>query len=168
MGDLTYGYDADGRRTSMGGSLARLGLPAADVLDGAVDTNNRLTQWGGKTFSYDANGNLIGDGTHSYQWDERDRLRSLSLGATPIAAFEYDATGRRTGKATSAGVTGFVYDGENFAQELLGTANTSGVKAQLLTGGIDETFLRIEGASKHSVLADGNNNTLRRRCPASC
>jgi hypothetical protein len=35
------------------------------------------------------------------------------------------------------------------------------VKAQLLTGGIDETFLRIEGASRHSVLADGNNNTVR-------
>jgi RHS repeat-associated protein len=35
------------------------------------------------------------------------------------------------------------------------------VKAQLLTGGIDETFLRIEGTSRHSVLADGNNNTVR-------
>jgi RHS repeat-associated protein len=30
------------------------------------------------------------------------------------------------------------------------------VKAQLLTGGIDETLLRIEGTSRHSVLADGN------------
>jgi RHS repeat-associated protein len=30
-----------------------------------------------------------------------------------------------------------------------------------LTGGIDETFLRIEGASRHSFLADGNNNTVR-------
>jgi RHS repeat-associated protein len=30
-----------------------------------------------------------------------------------------------------------------------------------LTGGIDETFLRIEGASRHSFLADGNNNNVR-------
>jgi hypothetical protein len=29
--------------------------------------NNRLTRWGGKTYSYDPNGNLLADGTHSYQ-----------------------------------------------------------------------------------------------------
>jgi len=123
--------------------------------------NNRLTRWGGKTYSYDPNGNLLADGTHSYQWNERNQLTGLSAGATSLASFSYDSLGRRSAKTVAGATTGFVYDGDTFVQELLGASSNSAVKAQLLTGGIDETFLRIEGASRHSVLADGNNNTVR-------
>jgi RHS repeat-associated protein len=123
--------------------------------------NNRMTRWGGKTYSYDPNGNLLADGTHSYQWNERNQLTGLSAGATSLASFSYDSLGRRSAKTVAGATTGFVYDGDTFVQELLGASSNSAVKAQLLTGGIDETFLRIEGASRHSVLADGNNNTVR-------
>ena len=123
--------------------------------------NSRLTRWGGKTYSYDPNGNLLADGTHSYQWNERNQLTGLSAGATSLASFSYDSLGRRSAKSVAGATTGFVYDGDIFVQELLGASSNSAVKAQLLTGGIDETFLRIEGASRHSVLADGNNNTVR-------
>jgi RHS repeat-associated protein len=123
--------------------------------------NNRLTRWGGKTYSYDPNGNLLADGTHSYQWSERNQLTGLSAGATSLASFSYDSLGRRSAKTVAGATTGFVYDGDTFVQELLGASSNSAVKAQLLTGGIDDTFLRIEGASRHSVLADGNNNTVR-------
>jgi RHS repeat-associated protein len=123
--------------------------------------NNRLTRWGGKTYSYDPNGNLLADGTHSYQWNERNQLTGLSAGATSLASFSYDSLGRRSAKTVAGATTGFVYDGDTFVQELLGASSNSAVKAQLLTGGIDETFLRIEGASRHSFLADGNNNTVR-------
>jgi RHS repeat-associated protein len=123
--------------------------------------NNRLTRWGGKTYSYDPNGNLLADGTHSYQWNERNQLTGLSAGATSLASFSYDSLGRRSAKTVAGATTGFVYDGDTFVQELLGASSNSAVKAQLLTGGIDETFLRIEGTSRHSVLADGNNNTVR-------
>jgi uncharacterized protein RhaS with RHS repeats len=33
IGDLLYGYDAAGRRTTVTGSLAQLSLPAADITD---------------------------------------------------------------------------------------------------------------------------------------
>ncbi|MCM0608476.1 MAG: hypothetical protein KA711_05680 [Ideonella sp. WA131b] len=125
------------------------------------DANNRLTRWGGKTYSYDPNGNLLADGTHSYQWNERNQLTGLSAGATSLASFSYDSLGRRSAKTVAGATTGFVYDGDTFVQELLGASSNSAVKAQLLTGGIDETFLRIEGTSRHSFLADGNNNTVR-------
>ena len=120
------------------------------------DANNRLTRWGGKTYSYDPNGNLLADGTHSYQWNERNQLTGLSAGATSLASFSYDSLGRRSAKTVAGATTGFVYDGDTFVQELLGASSNSAVKAQLLTGGIDETLLRIEGTSRHSVLADGN------------
>jgi YD repeat-containing protein len=125
------------------------------------EANNRLTRWGGKTYSYDPNGNLLADGTHSYQWNERNQLTGLSAGATSLASFSYDSLGRRSAKTVAGATTGFVYDGDTFVQELLGASSNSAVKAQLLTGGIDETFLRIEGTSRHSFLADGNNNTVR-------
>ena len=69
--------------------------------------------------------------------------------------------GRRSGKTIGGTTTGYVYDGDNFIQELNGTANTSTVKAQLITGGIDETFLREEGNNLHTLLSDANNNTIR-------
>jgi RHS repeat-associated protein len=166
IGDLTYGYDANGRRISVGGSLAKLNLPGSDVTDAQYDDNNRLTRWAGKTFTYDDNGNLTGDGTNTYQWDARNQLKTISAGATQIASFQYDAFGRRSGKTIGASTTGFVYGGldeANFVQELLGTSNTAGVKAMSLTAGIDETLLRTNanGSQRHSVLADGNNNTVR-------
>jgi RHS repeat-associated protein len=160
-GNLSYTYDLAGRRTSMGGTMAKADLPAANITDATYDANNRLTKWNGKTFTYDATGNLIADGTSAYQWDERGRLKGVTTGATGLGSFQYDSQGRRTGKTIGATTTGFLYDGANFVQELNGTSNTSTVRSQLLTGGIDETFLRIEGSSLQSFLADGNNNTIR-------
>jgi uncharacterized protein RhaS with RHS repeats len=43
--------------------------------------------------SYDANGNLTGDGTNTYTWDARNHLSAISGGST--ASFVYDAFGRR-------------------------------------------------------------------------
>lgn len=161
IGDLTYGYDAGGRRTTVGGSLARLNLPSADVTDPTYDAANRLTRWAGRTYTYDLNGSLIGDGVQAYQWNERNQLKGITTGATSMASFQYDAHGRRSGKTVGGATTGFVYDGDNFVQELLGTSNTAGIRAQLLTGGIDETFLRIQGSEHNSVFSDANNNTVR-------
>ncbi|WP_140630132.1 kelch repeat-containing protein [Methylibium rhizosphaerae] len=161
IGDLTYTYDANGRRTGAGGSLARLELPPADVTDAAYDVNNRLRQWAGRSYSYDDNGNLIADGVSAYQWDERNQLKGISTGASAMAAFQYDSQGRRSGKTINGATTGYVYDGDNFVQELLGTSNTAGVKAQLITGGIDQTFARLKDGQVHSFLTDGNNNTVR-------
>lgn len=52
IGDLIYAYGAAGRRTGATGSLARLTLPAADVLDASYNANNQLLTWRGKGYSY--------------------------------------------------------------------------------------------------------------------
>ena len=62
VGDLVYAYDATGRRSSVSGSLARTGLPAA-VTSATYDAANRLATWGSTTVGYDLNGNVVSEGS---------------------------------------------------------------------------------------------------------
>jgi RHS repeat-associated protein len=150
QGDLTYTYDAGGRRIATGGSLAQTDLPAT-VQTTAYDAANRLTNWNGATVATDANGSLTGDGTRSYQWDERNRLVQITEGATPIATFNYDAFNRRIGKSINGSSTGFLHDGWQIVQELNGATP----KANLLTGlNLDEVFRRTENGTTSDYLAD--------------
>jgi RHS repeat-associated protein len=184
IGDLSYTYDANGRRKSMGGSLARVAAPLAttNISTATYDANNRLTKWGGttattqSTLSYDNNGNLITDGTYTYTWNARNQLQTVSntTGGTVLANYSYDASGRRTSKAILSGTTttttGYAYDGANFVQELnrSGTPTspntTNDIRATLITAGVDEALARMTGsgaaAQVLSLATDGNNNTL--------
>lgn len=65
--------------------------------------------------------------------------------------FGYDAFGRRTAK----GSTGYLYDGLNAVQELSGTTPT----ANLLSGGLDEVFLRVEAGGSRFFLNGGLGST---------
>jgi RHS repeat-associated protein len=47
-----------------------------------------------KTFTYDANGNMTGDGTRTFEWDARNELTALSVG-TRRSEFTYDGARRR-------------------------------------------------------------------------
>ncbi|WP_427308981.1 RHS repeat-associated core domain-containing protein [Cupriavidus sp. H39] len=155
LGNLTYAYDAAGRRIQMGGSLASMVLPAA--MSGATyDAANRLTSWAGATLTYDANGNLTSDGGLTYSWDSRNRLSALSGGAT--ASFTYDGLGRRSAKTVGGSATSFAYDGLNVVQELAGGTPT----ANLLTGlGIDETFTRTDSTQgTRNFVSDALGSTL--------
>lgn len=163
IGDLHYSYDPGGQMVEASGSLARMTLPATDVTDASYDANDRLVAWSGKAYAYDDNGNLVDDGTNTYEWNERNRLTRISRGVDELARFQYDSVGRRTGKTIGSLTTGFVYDHKNVVQELRGVTSADAVTAHLLTAGTDELFLRIEdndGANLRSVLSDGNHNTL--------
>jgi hypothetical protein len=75
----------------MGGSFARTGLPQP-VTTTSYNAANRLTQWGTATLTYDANGNMLSDGSNAFTWDARNQLASMNLGAN---SFQYDPLGRR-------------------------------------------------------------------------
>lgn len=152
LGNLTYAYDAGGRRIQMGGSLAQTNLPAG--MTAAYDAANRLTQFNSRSLTYDANGNLTGDGLRNYSWDAADRLRQITGGAS--ATFQYDAFGRRQSKTVGGVQTGFVFDGINPVQELTGSTP----KANMLTGGVDEFFARSDGGGTQSYLTDALGSTL--------
>jgi len=154
LGNLTYAYDADGWRTSVGGSFAQTQLPAA-ASAAPYSANNQLTQWNGNTLIYDANGNLTSDGVNTYTWDGRNRLVSISGGVS--ASFRYDAFGRRVSKTIGATTTSYVYDGPNSVQELAGGI----ASANMLDGlGMDEYFQRTDGSGTVVYLRDALGGTV--------
>ncbi|WP_061532095.1 RHS repeat-associated core domain-containing protein [Collimonas arenae] len=169
IGDLSYSYDAAGRRIATGGSFARTTLPD-DMPGASFDATNRLTALGPQSLSYDANGNLISDGNQSYIWNARNQLVQIKSNAgTVIANFSYDALGRRQTKSIGGIDTGYVYDGINVVQEL-NAANVDNslpvnVRASYISGGVDEVFAQLMGsgasASINSYLSDVQGSTLR-------
>jgi len=78
----------------------------------AHGANNELTVRAGQPFRYDGNGNLIADSVFTYTYDYEDRLTALTRIDTGVvvAAYRYDAMGRRVSKVTTAGETRFAYD----------------------------------------------------------
>lgn len=153
IGNLAYSYDLAGRRTSVGGSFARTGLPNA-VTQTVYNANNQLTTWGTANLFYDLNGNMTSDGTHAYAWDARDRLSTIDSGNT--ASFVYDPLGRRATKNILGTATNFLYDASNVVQEVIGGANT----ANSFSGGLDEVFQRTDSAGARSFLTDALGSTI--------
>ncbi len=161
LGDLTYGYDAAGRRTSRGGSWASESLPTTTSGSSTFDLNNRQTSIDGYAPSYDANGNLLSDGQpapsgKTYAWDPRNRLTQIQQGAATLATFEYDAVGRRTRKTIAGTTTEFLYDEWNPVHEKVGSATRT-----LLTGlDIDEYFARDDVVGRTHFLSDALGSTV--------
>lgn len=147
LGNLSYAYDQLGQRTQVSGSFARTSLPQP-VISANYDAANELTSWNGINVSYDANGNMLADGTHTFAWDARNQVASIN-GASP----QYDAFGRRVQNLAG---TSFLYDGLNAVQELSGTTAT----ANLLNGGIDEIFSRTDSSGSFAQLRDALGSTL--------
>ena len=156
LGTLTYTTDADGRRTQVGGTWARVTLPAA-ITTTTYNANNQQTKVGTKTLTYDLNGNLTkdGNGNITYTWDARNRLTATSASN---ATFQYDPLGRRTKKVLSGTTTRFHFDGVNPVQEL---DNAGNIVANLLTGlEIDEVFTRTASSTTRTLLPDALHSTL--------
>ena len=74
-------------------------------------------------FAYDPNGNLLGDGTKTYQWDAANRLVGIGyVGSGAQTQMKYDGAGRRVAivESTSRTVTStknFVWTGVSLAEE---------------------------------------------------
>ncbi|MBJ7527526.1 MAG: RHS repeat-associated core domain-containing protein, partial [Sphingomonadaceae bacterium] len=116
----------------------------------AVNGLNQYTSAGPATFTYDANGNLTGDGSSTYVYDVENRLISAS-GAT-TATLRYDPLGRlyETGGG-AAGITRFLYDGD----ELVAEYNSSGtmLRRYVHGSGNDDPMAWFEGASVDTNVA---------------
>jgi RHS repeat-associated protein len=153
LGNLTYSYELAGRRTVGGGSFARSNVPAA-LPNASNNADNQVTQFGPSSFTYDANGNMMSDGSNTYTWDARNQLVSIS--GHVAASFQYDSFGRRVSK-TIGGTTQFLYDGINPVQEISGGTPS----ANLLTGLVaDEYFQRTDISGAANFLTDALGSTL--------
>jgi len=147
-GEIGYIYDANGLTGSIGGSYARLSLPEPLGL-AEYDAANQLTERDGEELEYDADGNLVLDGSSEYSWNARGQLTGISGGST--AAFAYDPFGRRVSKTLGETTTDLLYDGANMIQESVEGSPT----ANLLVGlRMDQLFSRTTEAGTATFLTD--------------
>ena len=116
-----FGYDANGRRVSLGypnGVQTSYGYDAAGQLLQIVHQKNG-TALAFMNYTYDGDGNRTSmatmDGTHSYGYDDLNRLTSAvhpSTSSLPVLneTFSYDAVGNRL---SDAQITGYTYNAAN-------------------------------------------------------
>jgi RHS repeat-associated protein len=133
----------------------------AYVFTGYVNVNrnysvNGLNQYltaGAATFTYDASGNLTGDGASSYVYDQENRL--VSAGGASSASLRYDPLGRLyETSGGGAGTTRFLYDGD----ELVGEYSATGTLLRRYVHGanVDDPIVWYEGAT----VSAANRRTL--------
>jgi RHS repeat-associated protein len=111
-----YGYDRFGNRTGMwdavsgGNQLQNVAIAQT----GAV-ANNRIANVNGVTYTYDASGNVTGDGGHSYSYDGAGRQASVDSGSA--ASSIYDFADRRVKKTAGGVMTHYLYEGSQVIAE---------------------------------------------------
>jgi RHS repeat-associated protein len=181
-GSETYGYDGANRLTSQVVGFGKtfdvsrtFSYNPADQIVGQVRSNdsyaftgyanvsrsyaknglNQYTTAGPATFSYDADGNLISDGSTTYGYDAENRLISSSSGAGLV----YDPIGRLwQTNGGSAGITQFLYDGDALVAEY---SSASTILRRYVHGADagDDPLVWYEGsgvaaATRRSLVAD--------------
>ncbi|MFJ9032886.1 RHS repeat-associated core domain-containing protein [Streptomyces sp. NPDC102274] len=151
VGDLTYTRDTRGLQTGLTGSLASVALPAAET--GAVfGKDNRVTSLGGRSFTYDADGQLKSDGKRTYDWNARGQLSGLdSVGEGPSGLFTYDPLGTRSSKKLSDTTQKYLTDGSN---PLVEQDGAGAAKATVATSGLDQYLTRTENGATQVYLTD--------------
>jgi YD repeat-containing protein len=149
IGDLTYEYDAADQRTKMGGSFARSILPEP-VSSATYNAANQQLTFGGKTLTYDLNGNLTNDGTNTYTWNARNQMTQVT-GPQVNASFGYGANGSRTNTTINGTTTSFLRSGPNVVQEQSSQSGTTNI----ISGGPGEIFTRSDSSGVTSSIADG-------------
>jgi hypothetical protein len=121
-------------------------------------TSNGLNQYtaaGGTAMSYDANGNLTGDGTWSYGYDLDNRLKTANKTGT-AASLAYDAEGRLRQTVIGSSTTNLLYDAADLIAEY-DAAGTTMQRRYVHGPGTDEPIVWYEGAgttAKNWLYAD--------------
>ena len=144
----TYTYDSNGNR------LTAPGLSTAPT----YDAQDRLTQYGGTTYSYTANGELktktAGALVTSYDYDVLGNLKQVALPGGTVIDYVVDGRNRRSGKKVNGVlVQGFLYqDGLKPIAELDG-ANTV-VSRFVYATHINVPDYMIKGGVTYRIIAD--------------
>ncbi|WP_342250890.1 RHS repeat-associated core domain-containing protein [Sphingomonas sp. OTU376] len=100
---------------------------------------NQVVTSGPASLSYDARGNLTGDGASSFSYDAENRLKSKDGGSVTL---NYDPYGRLYSVASGSGTTQFLYDGDQLAAEYNGSGTMT---RRFMFAGQDEPILEDSG-----------------------
>jgi RHS repeat-associated protein len=96
-----YTYDLNGNRTSR-----QLGAGTLEASN--YDSQDRLSQRGGVTYQFNADGFLTQRGADTFQYNARGRLLGATVGAQPIT-YAYDGLGRRVSRTDGSGTYRYLY-----------------------------------------------------------
>jgi RHS repeat-associated protein len=107
----TWNYDLVGNRT-----VER--APGAPPTTYTVNALDEYLSIGGSARSYDANGNLLGDGRRTYVYDSLNQLVGvIDASGKELVRYEHDAWGRRVLEVAAGQAAHFAYDGPNLVAE---------------------------------------------------
>jgi RHS repeat-associated protein len=106
-GVISYAYDDGGNRLSRSRNGVNEGYtyqPGTNSLEAITGGPNP------RTFTYDENGNIIGDGTLTFIYDQNNRLTEVKEGESSVAVYTYNGLGQRVKKIVGEVITLYHYD----------------------------------------------------------
>ena len=114
--------------------------------------------------TYDADGDMLSDGTWSFTWNAENRLIAAEKSDAKLE-FQYDYAGRRVEKKVYSGSAGnwtldkhlkFVYDGYEQIEELDGANSDAILKKRIW--GLNKLICDIHNSTAYYALGDANKN----------
>jgi len=117
----------------------------------AVNGLNQYATAGSATFTYDANGNLTGDGSNSYGYDVENRLTSATIAGAGAVAIKYDPNGRLWQVVWADVTIEYTHDGDSIVMEVNGPNTYRYVHGP---GADDPMFEYTNGTNRYSYQAD--------------
>ena len=158
LGNLTYGYDGDDQRTSVGGSYARTNLPTT-AQSFSYNPDNSVKTLGSVTVQNHDNGDItcmVSSPCPQFSYDVRGHLQQAGTGVATVD-FSYDALGRRYQVATAFTNITCQYDDLNIAETWFN--GLTGQASTYLAGlGLDDFF----GVSTKTAAAALGESSARR------
>ncbi len=126
VASYAYTLDALGNQTQVTGSAPIAPVIPSSNINYSYSTDNRLTQVNATTQSFDANGNQTAKGADSYTWDAQDRLLQNTVASSGTTSYQYDGSGNRLARTTTAGTTRFVLDVNAALPRVLAETSSAG------------------------------------------
>ena len=161
-----YSYNAINQRVADDISDSRFQYrpPLSQSTTTTANELNQFNEVGGRTMSYDQNGNLFWDGTSTFIHDEQNQL-IYSANETSSASYVYSAFGQRRLKSSGLTTTRYVHDGEHVIAEYEDGPDGALLKRFVYGPGIDrpvsmtigqqEYYYHLDALGSVVALSDG-------------
>ncbi|WP_404343097.1 RHS repeat domain-containing protein [Pseudoalteromonas mariniglutinosa] len=158
--NFVYNYANQLKSKTVSNNNYQIQIPTIGEQDYYTNDLNQYTRVGGKSLTYDNNGNLKSYDGWSYNYNAHNRLTSASKSGTSLA-LGYDATGRLNDSTLNGTKTTFLYD----ANELVAEYNSSGslLRRYVHGIGVDDPLVWYEGSgtgSKRYLHADERGSII--------
>jgi RHS repeat-associated protein len=172
-GASTFTFNPDGTIASRADDVPIIpSLPSGLTTLSVSNSSNRISSTTGvlsRSYSYDAVGNTLGEGTNTFTYGGAGRMTSVSNSTSGTAQYLHNVLGERVKKSGPTGTTYFVYDE---AGHLLGEYDGTGNRIEELVwlGDIPVASIRTNQSGNAGVFyihTDHLNAPMRLTEPAT-